>query len=85
MVKKETLLNEIECGVIAEIVGFSGGAGLQSRLRALGLCEGKKIQKLCNVKLGGPVVIEVDRAQVAIGKKMAEKIIVKVISENDCR
>ncbi|HOW16786.1 MAG TPA: FeoA family protein [bacterium] len=85
MLKKETLLNEIECGVVAEVVGFVGGSALQSRLRALGLCEGKKIQKLCNVKLGGPVVIEVDRAQVAIGKKMAEKIIVKVMSENNCR
>ena len=81
MVSKQTVLKDLPCGIIAEIIGFDGGVGIQSRLKALGLCEGKLIQKLCNVKLGGPVVIEVDRAQVAIGKKMSEKIIVRPINE----
>lgn len=77
MTSRQTVLKDLPCGIDAEIMGIDGGAGIQSRLRALGLCEGKKVQKLCNVRLGGPVIIMIDRAQVAIGKRMAEKIIVR--------
>ncbi len=48
-----------------------------NRLNALGIIPGKKITKISAMLMQGPVTIEVDRAQVAIGFGMAKKIIVK--------
>jgi ferrous iron transport protein A len=53
-----------------------GGQGLVNRLYALGIRPGKKITKVSSLFSNGPVTILVDRAQVAIGRGMAGKIIV---------
>ena len=61
-------------GVVAEI---QGGFRLIERLGALGIRSGKRISKISSIKPRGPITIEVDRAQVAIGFGMAGRIIVK--------
>ncbi len=73
----EKLLSDLRVGEEAEIVGMKGGRGMQARLRALGVAEGQHVKKLSRVGLGGPVVILVNRAQVAIGRGMARRIIVR--------
>ena len=75
----ENILKDVQCGVSLEVVKIDGGTEFRSRLHSLGLYEGKIIQKICSVKLGGPVLVEVDRAQIAIGKRMASKIFVKLV------
>ncbi len=61
------------------IVGqIQGGHGLVNRLSALGIRPGKRITKVSSMFMRGPVTIQVDRAQVAIGFGMASRIIVQL-------
>ncbi len=48
-------------------------------LYALGLRPGKVIQGLGRQLFGGPLMVKTGERQVAIGKKIAEKIIVTII------
>jgi ferrous iron transport protein A len=64
-------------GQSATVVEIIGGHGLISRLDALGIRPGKNITKISSAFMRGPVVIRVDRAEVAIGFGMARKIIVQ--------
>jgi len=77
LIMTEKLLTDLKVGEEAEIIAIRGGHGMQGRLRALGLAEGQHVKKLSHVGLGGPVVILVNRAQVAIGRGMARRIIVR--------
>lgn len=73
-------LVELKAGEEAEIIELKGGHGFQSRLRALGLAEGEMIKKLSRVGWGGPVIVLVNRAQIAIGRGMAHRIMVRSIT-----
>ena len=73
----EKLLTELNPGEGGTVVAVQGGRGLQARLRSLGLVEGQTIRKLSAMAWGGPVVVEVKRTQVAIGRGMAAKILVR--------
>ena len=64
-------------GQRATVVEILGGHGLISRLNALGIRPGKRITKISSAFMRGPVVIRVDRAEVAVGFGMARKIIVQ--------
>jgi len=46
-------------------------------LKSLGIIENAMIQKLMTHRFGGPVLIKVDSSEIAIGKDIAEKIIVR--------
>jgi ferrous iron transport protein A len=61
-------------GVIANI---QGGFRLISRLNALGIIAGKRITKVSAMTGQGPITIEIDRIQVAIGFGMANRVTVK--------
>ncbi len=60
------------------IVSLGGGPGAQSRLRSLGLAEGRRIRNVSRIGWGGPIVLLVNRAQVAVGRGMARRIVVRV-------
>ncbi|MFW6056121.1 MAG: FeoA family protein [Chloroflexota bacterium] len=62
-------------GVVADV---RGGHRMVERLAALGVRPGKRITKVSSMLLGGPVTIEVDRAQVAIGHRTATRILIDV-------
>jgi ferrous iron transport protein A len=64
-------------GQTGVVVGIDGGHGLISRLEALGIRPGKRIQKVGAAFMRGPVVIQVDRCEIAVGFGMAKKITVK--------
>ena len=65
-------------GQSGAVVQIQGGFGLADRLNALGIIPGKRITKISSMIARGPVTIEVDRAQVAIGFGMANRIIVEL-------
>ena len=62
-------------GVVAEI---HGGFNFIARLNALGIILGKRITKLSSMIGQGPVTVEVDRVQLAIGYGMANRIIINL-------
>lgn len=76
----EKLLTEISLDQEAEIAKISGGWVMLTRLKELGIFEGQKVKKISHVGIRGPVIVLVNRAQVAIGAGMASRILVKVKS-----
>jgi Fe2+ transport system protein FeoA len=68
------LLTQLGVGEVAEIMAIEGGHGLRQKLFLRGLFEGKVVRVISN---WGPVTVEVDRNAVAIGRGMAQKIMVR--------
>jgi ferrous iron transport protein A len=71
-------LTQMQPGQGGTVVRIQGGFGLIDRLNALGIMPGKRITKISSMIARGPITIEVDRAQVAIGFGMANRIIVEL-------
>ncbi|NMA67565.1 MAG: ferrous iron transport protein A [Clostridiaceae bacterium] len=46
-------------------------------LKSLGIVENAKIFKLMTHRLGGPVLLKVESSEIAIGKDIAEQIVVR--------
>jgi ferrous iron transport protein A len=75
--RKQITLTRMQSGQSGTVVQIQGGHGIVSRLNSLGIMPGKKITKVSSMLMRGPVTIEVDRVQVAIGFGMANRVIVK--------
>ena len=73
----EKSLTELKLGEEATIAAVRGGRGMQVRLRNMGLVEGQVVRKLSALAWGGPVVVMVKRTQIAIGRGMARRILVR--------
>lgn len=65
-------------GQTGRVVDIQGGFGLVNRLSVLGIMPGKRITKISSMIARGPVTIDVDRSQVAIGYGMANRILVQL-------
>ena len=70
-------LTRMQTGQSGRVVEIQGGFGVVERLNALGIIPGKRITKISSMLARGPVAIQVDRAQLAVGYGMANKIIVQ--------
>lgn len=71
-------LIDLKCQEKGMITAIHGGAGLINRLNTMGIRKGKIVKKVCNVLLGGPVVVKLDKMDIALGKGMASKVEVEV-------
>ena len=71
-------LTQMQTGQSGTVVEIRGGFGLARRLNGLGIFAGKRITKISSMLARGPVTIEVDRSQVAMGFGMANKILVQL-------
>ncbi len=76
--KKHVQLNEMYPGQNGRVVRVEGGAGLLSRLGAMGIRPGRKITKLSSMLMRGPVTVQAGSTRLAIGYGMASKIIVEL-------
>jgi ferrous iron transport protein A len=75
---KRITVRQMRTGQSGKVVQVLGGPGLVNRLNSLGIRPGKRITKVSSVFMRGPVTIQIDRAQVAIGYGMAKKIVIEV-------
>lgn len=66
-------LAQLGIGESATIVAIEGGRDLRQRLLLEGLFESKTVRVVSNPDYG-PVVVEVERSLIAIGRGMAQKI-----------
>jgi len=66
----------MQTGQSGTVVQILGGYGSVSRLSAMGIRPGKRITKVSAMFMRGPVTVQVDRAQLAIGYGVANRIIV---------
>ncbi|MEM2874840.1 MAG: FeoA family protein [Candidatus Hadarchaeales archaeon] len=78
MIVLRRLLTELREGESGKVVQVYGGAGLQRRLAVLGIRAGKKVKVVTSQPFRGPMVLEVEGSQLAIGHGMAWKILVEV-------
>ncbi len=76
--RKQVTLTKMQRGQSGRVLQIEGGRGMVNRLSALGIMPGKKITKISSMLMRGPVTIEVDRVQVAIGFGMANRIIIEL-------
>ena len=58
---------------------ISGGWGVRRNLNELGIHEGDEISVIRKAPFGGPLMVENRGHRVAIGKRLAEKIVVEVL------
>lgn len=73
------LLTEVEVGGEVVLRAISGGKGVRSKLYSLGLLPGVVMRVLQPGGPGGPVVIAVRDDRLAIGRGMAEKMVVETL------
>ena len=71
-------LVEMETGGKGEIVRIDGGEGMVKRLWVLGVVPGKRIEKVSSIIGKGPVVIRLGQQEIALGRGIAQKILVRV-------
>jgi ferrous iron transport protein A len=76
--RKEISLCQMHDGQSGRVIDIAGGRGITDRLNSIGIRPGKDIIKVSSAFMRGPVTIRVDRAQVAIGYGMAQKILVEI-------
>ena len=81
-VKKQTTLARMRSGQTGTVAQIAGGQHLTQRLQALGIRPGKSITKLSAMFGHGPVTVQVDSMQIAIGFGMAGKILVELNKSN---
>jgi len=71
-------LGQMESGQTGTIIQILGGRGLNQRLDALGIRPGKKVTKISTMLFHGPVTLRTDHTDVAVGFRMAHKILVEI-------
>ena len=68
-------LAQLKQGEQATIVSLPGGA-LQHQLRSVGVKEGKLLRVVAKHHFSGPLVVEIERRHITIGRGMARNIII---------
>ncbi len=71
-------LIQLKLNQSAKIVAIEGGQGLVTRLNNLGIREGVTIKKVIGFFGKGPIIVKVGNSQIALGRGMAQKVIVEI-------
>ena len=72
-----TDLAALPAGVTATVVAIQGGHGMRRKVEALGIRPGKCVTKVSTQFMAGPVTVQVDARQVAMGRGIARRISVE--------
>lgn len=76
--KRQITVPQMQPGQSGRVIQILGGHGLVNRLNSLGIRPERRITKVSAMFMRGPVTLQVGRAQVAIGFRMAGRIMVEV-------
>lgn len=71
-------LYQVEKGEKVEVVEIQGGWGIRQRLNQMGIHPGDSMVVKRSGIIGGPVLIQIQGTEVAIGRGMARRIFVAV-------
>jgi ferrous iron transport protein A len=69
-----TTLDRLREGDRATVHAILGGHGIRRRLESLGVHPGDVVAVVRIASMGGPVLIEIHGARVAVGRGMAQRI-----------
>lgn len=73
-------LSTLEPGQKARVVEVRGGWGLRQKLSELGLLPGQVVTMSTSSLWRGPIRVQVNSNQVALGRGVARKVFVEVIT-----
>jgi ferrous iron transport protein A len=73
------LLTDVDTGKIVKIIMMNGGRELEGKLRQLGVYAGGKLQVIRKAPFHGPVLLELEGREIALGYGIANKIQVEGI------
>jgi DtxR family transcriptional regulator, Mn-dependent transcriptional regulator len=73
-VAKAPSLSDLKQGDEAVVAYLEGGEEFKSKVRSVGVREGKSFEIVAKEPFGGPYVVKVDSTTVSIGRGMATKI-----------
>jgi ferrous iron transport protein A len=77
--KETKALLAVGSGNRIRIIGFEAGNDLEGKLRQLGISPGDLAKVLRHAPLGGPVLIEINGREIALGESIAAKVLVEEI------
>jgi len=72
-------LTEINGDKKCRVIAFEGGSNMKTKLENLGIRLGNEITIVNISFMGGPITVLCGSTKVAIGRKMAERILVEVV------
>ena len=71
-------LAQMQSGESGRVAEIRGGYGWVNRLNALGIRPGKRITKISSMLMRGPITVQTDRIQVAVGFGIARKVMIRL-------
>ncbi|MFO7942002.1 MAG: FeoA family protein [Bacillota bacterium] len=74
----QTTLNRMQTNHIGEVVDVRGGRTFRSKLDAMGIHRGRSVYKMGGSVWGGPITVRLNGCLVAVGRGMAERILLEV-------
>lgn len=66
-------------GKTVRITDYSGGRGINFKLRQMGLCPGREVKVIRYAPMGGPILVDVEGRSVALGRGIASRVKVEKI------
>ncbi len=76
-------LDQAKSNQIVTIDHIHGGWGIRQRLNQIGIHEGEHVKVKRHSRFGGPLLIEYNHSEVAIGRGMAAQISIKVYEQQN--
>lgn len=73
-------LLQVSPGDSVRVIEFNGEKNLQSKLIQFGIHPGDCLRILRRAPLGGPLLVECNEREIALGRGVAEKVIVEMDS-----
>jgi ferrous iron transport protein A len=72
-------LEKVKKDIRVEVIEIQGGWGVRQRLNQMGIHPGDQLFVKRSGIMGGPMLLQVHGMDVAVGKGMAQKVLVKEI------
>jgi len=72
-------LSDVSAGTRVKFSSLENIASLSAKLKQYGLYKGDFLSVIRIAPLGGPVLIEVNGREIALGREIAEKILVELV------
>jgi len=73
----QMVLTEVDAGKMVRVLQFGGGRNLEGKLRQLGLYTGGHLQVIRKAPFHGPLLLELEGREIALGYGIAQKIFVE--------
>ncbi len=74
-------LSDLESGNCARFVAVEGGKRLSGTLRQYGFYPGEQMRVIRIGPFGGPVLVEINQREIALGRRVAGKVLVELVAD----